>query len=203
MTKERQVRESAKIFAARREAGPASGIAGEESQPLRAERYRADQSGVWDEVRNTSQTMGSHSPTMAMADTYQSGKNDLDRIEKAFDLDRLATADDTVGTLVFLGGDFVCLDLLQPAKRFIRLYPKLLRGYALEALLHKERVVKDFDPEASALRLFAEILEAAVEEQPAADLGYDLRLENKRVSGSGLVWQEELVQLSVFPKAAA
>ena len=36
------------------------------------------------------------------------------------------------------------------------LYPKLLRGYALEALLRKGEKPKDFDPEASALRLFAE-----------------------------------------------
>lgn len=108
-----------------------------------------------------------------------------------------------MGALVFLGGEFICLDLLHPAKRFARLYPKLLRGYALEALLHEARVAKDFDPEASALRLFAEIIEASVEEQAAADLGYDLRLETKRVSGSGLVWQEELIQLSIFPKVAA
>ena len=67
----------------------------------------------------------------------------------------------------------------------------------------KQPVPKDFDAEASALRLFAEILEAGVEEQPAADLGYDLRLETKQVSGSGLVWEDELIQLSLFPKVAA
>ena len=147
--------------------------------------------------------MGSDSPTMAMADTYESGKNDLDKIVQAFAPDTFSASKDTVGALVFLSGRLVCLDLLRPAKRFTALYPKLLRGYALEALLRKGEKPKDFDAEASALRLFAEILEAGVEEQPAADLGIDLRLETKRVSGAGLVWQEELVQLSVFPKAAA
>jgi hypothetical protein len=68
--------------------------------------------------------------------------------------------------------------------------------------LRKGEKPKDFDAEASALRLFAEILEAGVEEQPAADLGIDLRLETKQVSGAGLVWQEELIQLSVFPQVA-
>ncbi len=163
----------------------------------------SDQGAVWNEVRRSALALGIDSPTMAMADTYEAGKNDLERILRAFALDVSSTANDTVGALVFLGGEFVCLDLLQPAKRFTRLYPKLLRGYALEALLHKAAVPKDFDAEASALRLFAEIREAGVEEQPAADLGYDLRLETKQVSGSGLVWEEELIQLSLFPKVAA
>jgi hypothetical protein len=202
-SKERQVRDSAKAYAAAREAVAASGGAGEEAQHLRARRYGSNQGEVWQEVRRSSRSMGSDSPTMAMADAYESGKDDLDKIQKAFDPEQFATGADTVGALVFLGGRFVCLDLLRPAKRFTALYPKLLRGYALEALLRKEEEPKDFDAEASALRLFAEILEAAVEEQPAADLGIDLRLETKRVSGAGLVWQEELVQLSVFPRAAA
>jgi hypothetical protein len=137
---------------------------------------------------------------MAMADAYETGKHELDDILRAFES---SLPEKAVATLVFVGGRFVCLDMLQPSKRFARLYPKLLRGYGLEALLYGEARMKDFDPEASALRIFAEIARARVEEQPAVDLGYDLRLETERVSGSGLVWQDELVQLSVFPKVAA
>jgi hypothetical protein len=201
--KERQVREHMRAHAERRAAEPAAGGMREEPQLLRVQQYTSDQGAVWNEVRRSALALGIDSPTMAMADTYEAGKNDLERILHAFELDSSSTANDTVGALVFLGGQFVCLDLLQPAKRFGRLYPKLLRGYALEALLHKAAVPKDFDAEASALRLFAEILEAGVEEQPAADLGYDLRLETKQVSGSGLVWEDELIQLSLFPKMAA
>jgi hypothetical protein len=190
-------------YALRREAEATRGRANEEPQFLRAQQFTSDQGAVWDEVRRTACALETHSPTMAMADTYEAGKGDLEKILRAFELDTSSASTDTVGALVFLGGQFVCLDLLQPTKRFTRLYPKLLRGYALEALLRKPPVPKDFDPEASALRLFAEILEAHVDEQAAADLGYDLRLETKQISGSGLVWQEELIQLSLFPKVAA
>ena len=61
---------------------------------------------------------------------------------------------------------------------------------------------EDFDPEASTLRLLAEILEAEVHEQAGVDLGEDLRLETERVSGAGLAWERELIQLSVFPRKA-
>lgn len=203
MTKERQVREQVKAYAAFRQADPTAGRDGLEAQPLRAERYMADQSQVWAEVRDSSRSLGSHSPTLAMADAYEFGKSDLDKILEVFDPDRFATGKDTVGALVFLGGQFVCLDVLRPAVRFRHLYPKLLRGYALEALMNKGEEPKDFDAQAAALRLIAEMLEASVEEQPAADLGIDLRLETKEVSGSGLLWQDELIQLSMFPQAAA
>ena len=200
LAKERQVRERSMAEARRRQADGRLAGPQAEAQHMRAQRFMADQGQVWDEVARTSRMLGSDSPTMAMADAYETGKRDLDNILRAFES---SLPKDAVATLVFVRGEFVCLDMLQPAKRFALLYPKLLRGYGLEALLQGGSTPRDFDPESSALRLFAEISGAGVEEQPAADLGYDLRLETKRVSGSALVWQDELLQLSVFPKVAA
>ena len=201
--KERQVREHG-MAKARRLAGSANpGAFPEEAQRLRAQRFGADQGRIWDEVARTAHLMNSKSPTLAMADSYEAGKDELERLEQVFRPDTSFTPADTVGAFVFLGGEFVCLDLLQPTKRFLLLYPKLLRGYAFEALLHKRAEPKEFDAEASALRLFAEILEAKVEDQAAVDLGRDLRLETRRVSGAGLLWEQELIQLSIFPRVAA
>ena len=201
--KERQVRERGMAEASRRAGSVNPGAFPGEAQHLRAERFGADQGRVWGEVARTARLMKSKSPTMAMADTYETAKDELTRIVQVFQPDILPAPNDTVGALVFIADEFVCLDLLQPAKRFLRLYPKLLRGYAFEALLHKVAEPKEFDAEASALRLFAEILEAKVEDQAAVDLGRDLRLETKRVSGAGLVWEQELIQLSIFPRVAA
>ena len=201
--KERKVREasrSAYVGHHRPAVGGDEAITAEMAQRQRAERYRSDQGEVWDEVAKTVRNLGAIAPTMAMADSYEAGKDTLDQTVEFF-ASGLAQ-EDTVGALVFLGGEFVCLDLLRPAKRFGLLSHKLLRGYALEAMLQGKKVPDSFDPEASAYRLFAEILEAGAESQPAVDLGYDLRVETKRVSGSGLLWQDELIQLSVFPRVA-
>jgi hypothetical protein len=222
--KERQVRESLRAEASMAAEAPLAAAA----QQVRATRYRSDQGRVWAEVARSSRSLGVDSPTMAMADTYKAGGDDLDRTLQALSLEKLGPVDEVVGVIVFVGGRFVCLDLLQPAKRFALLYPKLLRGYALEARLSKGdpdfdvtlncrepldsrpagrrgagQVPVDFDPEAAALRLFADTLEASVQEQPGVDLGTDLRLESKQVSGAGLVWQDAVIQLSVFPKAGA
>lgn len=200
LAKERQVRERSMAEVRRREAGGRPQEPQTEAQHVRAQRFMADQGQVWDEVARTSRELGSDSPTMAMADAYETGKRDLDNALRAFES---SLPENAVATMVFVGGKFICLDMLQPAKRFALLYPKLLRGYGLEALLQGGATPKDFDPESSALRIMAEIAGAWVEEQPAADLGYDLRLESKRVSGSALVWQDEIVQISVFPRVAA
>ena len=123
--------------------------------------------------------------------------------------------------MVFLEGRFVCADLLQPAERFGRLYPELLRGYALEALVSANKrdffvkngidhllppdsqACTDFDPESAALLLFAELMDAEFSVQSAVDLGEDIRLESRSVSGSGLAWNDELLQVSLFPRQAA
>ncbi len=199
--KERQVRDHLKYEAERRAAASGSASAALEPQEVRAGHYHADQSKVWAEVGDTSSALGVRSRTSAMADAYETRRNDLEHTMETFAPGNGSIGVDTVGAVVFLGGRFVCLDLVQPAKRFVHLYPKLLRGYALESHLYNENAPKDFDAEAAVLRLLAGITQAEVEEHAGVDLGYDLRLEAKNVSGSGLVWRDELIQLSVFPVA--
>jgi hypothetical protein len=178
----------------------------DEPQAVRAMRYRSDQSAVWAEVSRTQDEMGVRSPTSALTDTFEAGRDKLEQMLHSLAFqphpadDGLHHVHHAVGVAVFLGGQFVCLDLLRPGRRFELLYAKLLRGYALEALLRKSRAPKGFDPEAATLRLFAELLEAGLTEHAAADLGTDLRLEGGQITGSGLVWQDELIQLSLFPR---
>jgi hypothetical protein len=178
------------------------------AQEERAQRYRSDQGEVWREVEKTIHALDAYAPTMALASSYEAGKDELDELLAKFIPDSFLAPGDVVGAVVFWGGELVCVDLLQPAKRFGRLYPTLLQGYAFEAVMLGKQGADvappaDFDPEASTLRLLAEILEATVEEQPAVDLGEDIRLQSKRVSGAGLVWEKELIQLSVFPRKVA
>ena len=52
-------------------------------------RYRSDQGRVWAEVAAAAARLGVDSPTMAMADTYEAGKDDLDSILQAFSLEKL------------------------------------------------------------------------------------------------------------------
>lgn len=199
-------------------AARAGALTPDASQACRAEAYMGNQGAVWDDVAECSASLGAQSPTSAMADAYAARGRDLDHLKLAFskrgepdaagrvDEVDLPPVDGMVAAAVFVGGAFVCLDALFPVVRFAELYPKLLRGYALEALAAhpstRRSVGKPEDPEAYTLRLLAALGEAERQEQPAIDLGVDLRLETAGHSGAGLVWDGNVIQLSVFPKVA-
>jgi hypothetical protein len=222
MEKELLVRHHAEAAAA---TGGTHGGPRLEPQGLRASRYGGAQHKVWEEVSETMACLDVDSATSALADNFNTRGRDLDEYLEALSFADGGALDSTAGVMVFFDGRFVCVDLLQPSKRFSRLYPKLLRGYALEALVSANKrdfwsadrvdsrgcllrpasvsTPADFDPEASALRLFAELRDAVVRTQPAADLGEDVRLETKSASGAGLAWNAELIQLSLFPNKAA
>ncbi|MCE5252994.1 MAG: hypothetical protein LLG45_02100 [Actinomycetia bacterium] len=208
-----------------RTGGPAAPASGFESQQERAARYGGAQAEVWDEVAESIHRLGVRSGTMALADNYESRGGDVDEYVKALCPDDDEALAGMVGVAVFVNGRLACLDLLQPPKRFRQLYPKLLRGYALEALFsvspwasadmssEQERPThpdlrsaarpSDFDPEAITLRLYDELKEARLQTQTAVDLGQDLRLEGRTVLGAGLAWNQDIIQLSLFPKKAA
>lgn len=180
------------------------------SQVERARRYRADQGVVWHEVRSRSHQAGVWSTTDAMADAYEARAADLESTSQAF-LGRLGAGavgggggvpvEGMVAAAVFIGSRFVCFDAVWPAKRFAQLYPKLLRGYAFEALDPSDaEMAPPTDPEAEMLRIFADLAEAHPDVLPGVDLGRDIRVEAKAAFGAGLAWEDSLVQLSLFPR---
>ena len=90
-------------------------------------------------------------------------------------------------------GDSLCLDYVSRPDAFERLYPKLLRGYILDALERLDR------PSGKGVGGFvSEIASAQRTRRPSAGLGEDLRLECASVIGSGLELGGELLQLSGF-----
>ncbi len=171
------------------------------SQQQRAARYRADQGAVWAEVAERSLAAGARSDTGAMADAYRTRTADLETVLAPFLAeDGCPPVEGMVAAAVFLGSRFVCFDALWPEKRFAQVYPKLLRGYALEALsVGGNSPARPADPEGQMLRLFGELADAPVTLSPGVDLGRDARVECAGARAAGLVWEKRMLQLSVFP----
>ena len=145
---------------------------------------------VWNAVSEKAHRLGAHSPTAAHADTFAQHRRSLDEVQGAFPL-----APGQSGALLALGPDTLCLDYVSRPDAFARLYPKLLTGYALDAL---ERL--DRPPAAvEALNGLIETTAASlVRRQPSEGLGKDIRFDGRGLVGSGLELDSELIQLSVF-----
>ena len=148
------------------------------------------QAAVWDEVAAKAGRHGVQSPTGAAADIYSSRERDLENLRRAYPL-----APGQSGTLFALGDERICLDYLSRPTAFARLYPKLLDGYLLDALEHLDRKHGSHE----CLTAFvASAASAPDRRSPSAGLGQDVRLAGAGVVGSGLVLDEELLQLSAF-----
>jgi hypothetical protein len=147
------------------------------------------QSEVWDEVREKNLRMDVRSSTGASADAYRRWQEPLVELERRFPLHP-----GQAGAVLALG-DSLCLDYVSRPDAFERLYPKLLRGYMLDAL---ERLDGSATSEERVVEFVGEVGSAAKTRRPSAGLGVDLRLESAAVIGSGLELEGELLQLSAF-----
>ena len=86
------------------------------------------QGEVWNEVRAKADRMDASSPTGAANDMYDAHRPSLDELEAHFPLEP-----GQCGALLALG-DTLCLDWLSRPEAFVQLWPKLRRGYLLDAL---------------------------------------------------------------------
>jgi hypothetical protein len=176
----------------------------ERTQEERVRRFRSDQGAVWDEVAEVSNALSVHSATSALNDAYLAREQEIEgRLLALTGEGDSPLPAGTVGVAVFLDDRFICLDALWPSERFVGLYPKLARGYLFEKLVDRRRKAAGtqgmpVDPEAYVLRLLARLPDMELYDQPSADLGRDVRLSGQGHLGSGLSWQDRLIQLSLF-----
>jgi len=102
-----------------------------------------------------------------------------------------------VGMLAAIGGRFVVLDYVSDVEAFAALQPRLVQGYALDAL--------EVSPEAplaprlnDARDFLALMLSARPPRVPARGLGEHLSFGFGALAGTGLAHQGEVVALTAF-----
>ncbi len=102
-----------------------------------SKEYRADQGQVWERVAHLADDAGVRPSTGAMRDVFESRRDSLEDYIKNFRL-----VDGQRGMLVLLAGRAVGFDYVSRPGAFAGLFPKLLKSYAMEALLAAERAAR-------------------------------------------------------------
>ena len=97
--------------------------------------HRSDQGRVWAEVARKHAMLGSSSPTGAMRDAYEQRASDLEAMTRSFG----RPLPEQTGVVVTVGGRAVAFDGFDKPETLARLWPRLVRGYAMEALGEPER----------------------------------------------------------------
>ena len=157
----------------------------------------AHQTEIWQDLAEKCQRMGTIAPTGAMADLYDQFDSKLDEAINA-----LAPTQGEAGAIVAINGSIRGLDVFERADTYIKLFPKLLGSYAVDAFDHKS-LAPDKN-EQSDPRELLDALKAQTEVTcyPAPGLGNDLRILSSSVVGAALEVDDSVIHLCAFQLAA-
>ena len=153
---------------------------------------RSDQSGVWDDIACKAERMCAQSPTQAMGAMYERHSISVEQYVRAFQC-----VDAQAGVVFAIDGRPLGLDLFDHPATMRKLFPKLLRSYALDALdtpgetcdAATPQTMRDLLTRTAASPSFA---------QPAVGLGKDIRLSGLSVSGAALWAEERYIHVCAF-----
>lgn len=156
----------------------------------------ANQDAIWNDIAAKSARLGVHSPTSAAAEMYERFDDQLGRFESG-----LEPVERQVGAVFGINGAVAGLDLFDAGATWLKVMPKLIRGYGLDAIDLARAGRPDAEPH---VRSFLDVVGSARwTEFPAAGLGQDLRLESEALSGGALLLEGRVVHLMAFASLGA
>ncbi len=156
--------------------------------------YHSDQQEVWEDVAFLRRKVKTDSATGAMRDTYEEKKANLEDYLKAFQWVPFQK-----GIFIFVDGEAIGFDVLSRESSFKILFPKLVKSYAMEALMEeKKKVTTCRYPKEEARKFLEEIQGCKEEIYPSKGQGDDYRFEGKDKVGSALVVEQEVIHMAFF-----
>ncbi len=153
---------------------------------------RSDQGAVWGEVSRKMEKMGSKSSSDALHDMFSEYAQKLDALVAKFPLPAGSN-----GAAFALRGKIVGADLFDKPGTLEKLWPKLVRSYAADALEDPNEKSAPVEP-----GTVSEWLKSARSAQQhwydSPGVGKDVRIEGDRLVGATLVVNERPVHLELF-----
>jgi hypothetical protein len=163
------------------------------SQSVRAgQGHRADQGEVWAHLADRASQLRVDSATGAMRDVYARHQTDLTAARQA-----LAAQPGQVGAVIYMGTQWVGIDVLAGPGLFGRAWPRLCAGYVADAIGRKPEAGQRLEAGA----VLEELVRGQVEAAPAVGLGEEYRLGSGGLAGAALVAQGRVAHLMAFPSA--
>ncbi len=154
--------------------------------------YRSDQGTVWTSIEEMSDRAEVHSRTAAMSDVYEAKTKELDEYLNAF-----LCLPRQKGLLTFMDGEVLGFDFLSFGSAYVLLHPKLVKSYAMEAILQKTPRTEKPDVE-KAKNFLKEASKCKEKKYESVGKGMDHRFEGKTLVGSALTVEKKLIHMAFF-----
>ncbi len=167
-------------------------------------QFRSDQGEIWDKVAELACDMNVPSSTGAMRDVYAAKEADLDGYLKS-----LRLVEGQKGILVFVDGKPAGMDFVSREAAFATLFPKLVKSYAMEAMLVTQRRKRGrgkgdsekalAKPTADEARAFLKrAAESDEKKYESVGLGWSYRYAGPGIVGSALAFNDKVVHMAFF-----
>ena len=168
---------------------------------LRSGSRKADQSGVWDEIRKKQSRMGVRSQTYSAKDTYTQFDEKLRRYERV-----IKTTSNQVGVVFYLKNQCVGMDLFDSSVTYQEFSKKILRSIAIDAIEEDKRTsFSGFGPENNLgkklIDQFFDLMVSLKEKTiPAPYMGTEVVLNYPALNyyGSGIANNGRIIHLNCF-----
>lgn len=154
--------------------------------------FASDQFEVWNEIDRIARNTNIHSETGAMKDIFYAKMEDLDKFLEAFKCEPHQK-----GLLITINGEVVGFDAISLESAYKKLHPKLVKSYAMDALLQKKK--KSVLPSIEKAKTFIkEAISAHGKKYKSIGYGWDYRFESENIVGSALIYNRNVIHTAFF-----
>ena len=157
----------------------------------------SDQSAVWSAIDEVASRAGTQRTTGALRDVFAGRHEEIEAITAPFSM-----AEDQVGCVALINGEAVGLDCVSSPDVLRGLYTKLIRGYALEAILAPE-LLSFYRGVSQAERLLADCGECEDIRFDGVGLGMEHRYRGPDLTGSALLYEGQLIHAVMHRRVSA
>ena len=159
--------------------------------------FDAGQGAVWSEVASYHQELGTSSRSGAMRDAFNQKEQDFSDYLSKFPLQA-----GQKGMIVLINGQPAGADLLSMPEAYADLHEKLVKSFAVEAMIRPTQQDSEKEDLAIEAYNFLQSLKEAEESSfEPVGLGEVLRYECPRSGGAALVYSDTVVHLNIYPKS--
>jgi hypothetical protein len=157
--------------------------------------YRGDQGETWDMIEEKLSRHYIDSPTGAMGDIYDQEQNFIVDYLKHF-----TVKEKQVGMMVMINNEIVGCDCFGKHDSLEKTFSKLVKSYVLDAMDADTNKKKFISSPKKASSFRDDVMNCLVNKRPSISLGTDLRLVSRKVIGSALSVDNEILHLTAFAR---
>lgn len=162
------------------------------SRKSRASYEERDYQGeVWDSISEFESRSNFKSMTSALNDSYENLKDKQNDYLSKFHIE-----DGQNGVIFIVNGEVKGLELFYNHSIYKQYHEKLCRSYIIEAIVEKKSV--DNIDRLELMKVLENISQSEFKSKKSIGLGDNLKFSNDFGSGSGLVWEDELIHMTFF-----